>query len=104
MTLLNYNLCARSKVKRGDFILDAKRTKDFLELFKFLQFTDVLAFAKLLKVEEKEDFEEFAADIMIAFNELPRGQRRKMLKLCREVSLANKTIKKDLEKEAVENS
>lgn len=41
---------------------------------------------------------------MVAFNELPRGQRRKMLKLCKEVCQANKTIKKDLEKEAVENS
>lgn len=84
--------------------MDQKRTKEFLAMFKDLQFTDVLAFGKLLKVEEKEPIEDYVTDIMVAFNELPRGQRRKIIKLCKEVSAANRTIKKDLEKEAVENS
>lgn len=59
---------------------------------KDFQFTDVLAFGKLLSVEEKEDFEEFVVDILEAFNLQNRDKRREMLKLAKDVSKANKDL------------
>ncbi len=59
---------------------------------KDFQFTDVLAFGKLLGVEEKEDFEEFVVDILEAFNLQNRDKRREMLKLAKDVSKANKDL------------
>ncbi len=72
--------------------LDRKRTEKFLEFMKDFQFTDVLAFGKLLSVEEKEDFEEFVVDILEAFNLQNRNKRREMLKLAKDVSRANKDL------------
>lgn len=74
--------------------MDKKRTTEFLELMKNFQFTDLLAFASILEVKEKEDFEEFVVDILEAFNQKSRVIRREILKLAKDVSQANKDLEK----------
>lgn len=80
--------------------MDKKRTKAFLNLLPELQFTDLIAFGKILEVEEQEKIEDFVANILIKFNEKPRNTRRKLLKLATDVAKENKINKKLIEKEA----
>ena len=79
--------------------MDKKRTKEFLELLPLFQFTDLLAFGKILEVEEKDILEDFVADILIAFNGKSRDARRKLLKLAKDVAKENKVNRKLLEEE-----
>lgn len=79
--------------------MDKKRTKEFLEVLPSFQFTDLLAFGKILEVKEKDNIEDFVADILIAFNGKSRDARRKLLKLAKDVAKENKINKRLLEKE-----
>lgn len=61
---------------------------------KDFSFTDILAFGNILEVQEKEDFQEFVEEIMVAFNQKPRNIRRQLLKLAKDVSKDNRSCKK----------
>ena len=82
--------------------MDRKRTEAFLEAVHSFQFTDILAFGKILEVEEKENLEDFVGDILVEFNKKDRAARRKLLKLAKDVAKENRENKKLLEKEQKE--
>ena len=67
--------------------------EQFMDCIKNFQLTDLLGFAKLLKVKEEDDFEEFIVNLVAAFGSMNRGNKRKMLKLAKQVSKANNDIK-----------
>lgn len=64
---------------------ELKQIEKLLELFKKMNFVEILGFGKLVGVEEKDEFEEYIQDLCIAYNELPRGERRRLLKLAKQV-------------------
>lgn len=69
-----------------------KLTKDALSIisyFQYFQITDLLAFGKLLGVEEQENFEDYLTEITLKYTELSKRQKDKYLKLAR--ALAGKT-------------
>ena len=69
-----------------------KLTKDALSIisyFQYFQITDLLAFGKLLGVEEKEDFEDYLTEITLKYTELSKREKDKHLKLAK--ALAGKT-------------
>lgn len=68
--------------------------KELLELFTKMDFTDILGFARILQVEEKEEFIDFITEICGAFIEQPRNKRKELLKLARDVTKANQDIDK----------
>lgn len=73
--------------------MDQKRTKEFLELIKTFQFTDLLAFAQILGVQEEDNFVNFTTNILVQFNSQNRLKRKQLLKLARDVSKANKELR-----------
>ena len=69
-----------------------KLTKDALSIisyFQYFQITDLLAFGKLLGVEEQEDFEDYLTEITLKYTELSKRDKDKYLKLVK--ALAGKT-------------
>lgn len=75
------------KFKRKD-----KMTKDALSIisyFQYFQITDLLAFGKLLGVEEQDNFEDYLTEITLKYTELSKREKDKYLKLAR--ALAGKT-------------
>lgn len=69
-----------------------KLTKDALSIisyFQYFQITDLLAFGKLLGVEEQDNFEDYLTEITLKYTELSKRQKDKYLKLAR--ALAGKT-------------
>ena len=83
--------------------MDKKRTKEFLNLFKDLQFSDVIGLANILQVPEKEDFEEFVIDLMEAFNSQNRDMRRKILQFAKDIVKDNKVLVSEKEAENFKN-
>lgn len=60
-----------------------KSEKKLIEYMKHFQLLDLLAFGKMLDVQEEDDFDEYMVNIIAAFSEKNRGDRRKLLKLAR---------------------
>lgn len=60
-----------------------KSEKKLIEYMKHFQLLDLLAFGKMLDVEEEDDFDEYMVNIIAAFSEKNRRDRRKLLKLAR---------------------
>lgn len=83
--------------------MDKKRTKEFLNLFKDLQFSDIIGLANILQVPEKEDFEEFVIDLMEAFNSQNRDMRRKILQFAKDIVKDNKILVSEKEAENFKN-
>lgn len=66
-----------------------------IKYLSFFQLSDLIGFAAILQVKEKEDFNNFIVEIIEAFQKKNRTIRKELLKLAKEVSLGNKEIKKD---------
>lgn len=64
--------------------------KQFIKNIKNLQFTDILAFAQILQVDEKDVFEDFLVDIVYAFSQQPKDKKKHLLKLAKDVAADNK--------------
>lgn len=77
--------------------MDRKRTEKILEYFKKFNFMDLIAFGTILEVEQVNDIEEYVTNILVAFNEKDRAARRELIKLARDVALANKDMEEALE-------
>lgn len=50
-----------------------------------MNFVEVMGFANLLGVEEEEEFEDYLTNILAAFSDLPRRDKRKIFKLAKQV-------------------
>ena len=70
--------------------LDQNREiKRLLKYFESFQFTDLLGFAKILEVEEQEDFVEFIVNIIDSFQKQDKKKRKELIKLAKDVSEFN---------------
>lgn len=77
--------------------MDRKRTEKILEYFKKFNFMDLIAFGTILEVEQVNDIEEYVTNILVAFNEKDKAARRELIKLAKDVALANKDMENALE-------
>lgn len=64
--------------------------KKLVNYFKDFQLVDLIAFARIVGAEEKEEFEDYVVDIVMKFTELDRKHRRELLKLAKQVSENNR--------------
>lgn len=69
-----------------------KRTEKLLEYFKEFKLVDLLAFGKILEVQEEEKIEDFVTNILVSYNEKPRAARRQLVKLAKDIVMANRDI------------
>lgn len=66
-----------------------RQIKRLLKYFESFQFTDLLGFAKILEVEEQEDFVEFIVNIVDSFQKQDKKKRKELIKLAKDVSEFN---------------
>ena len=64
--------------------------KKLVKCFKDFQLVDLLGFAAILGVKEKEDFVEFVTDIVEAYSKRPYKEKISMLKLAKDVAGNNR--------------
>lgn len=64
--------------------------KKLVKYFKDFQLVDLLGFAAILGVKEKEDFVEFVTDIVEAYSKRPYKEKISMLKLAKDVAGNNR--------------
>lgn len=78
-----------------------KQIKILIEYFKEFQITDLLGFGNILGVEEEDDFADYCTNILVKFSEENRSKRRQLLKLAKDIVMANHSMvsKKDTQKE-----
>lgn len=79
-------------------IRQKSREQILVESFKNFQITDILAFGKILGVEEQEDFIEFLSDIVEKFGELEVSKQKKLLRLAKDIGTFNKEEKNTIGK------
>lgn len=72
-----------------------KSVLELLKIIKGCNFVDILGLGKLLKVEEIDPFEDYITEICYSFSQKPRRERRKILKLMKQVSDTNQVIKEE---------
>ena len=68
--------------------------KKLVKCFKDFQLVDLLGFAAILGVKEKEDFVEFVTDIVEAYSKRPYKDKISMLKLAKDVAGNNRDYDK----------
>lgn len=66
--------------------------KKLIQLFTKFQFTDLLAFGRILGVEEKDDFVEYVTEIVEQFQLQDKKKQKDLLKLAKDVAAANKIL------------
>lgn len=66
-----------------------RQIKRLLKYFESFQFTDLLGFAKILEVEEQEDFIEFIVNIIDSFQKQDKKKQKELIKLAKDVSEFN---------------
>lgn len=66
-----------------------RQIKRLLKYFESFQFTDLLGFAKILEVEEQEDFIEFIVNIVDSFQKQDKKKQKELIKLAKDVSEFN---------------
>lgn len=74
----------RIKLKKGG-LLSVNKIEELLEMFGKMNFVEIMGFANLLGVEEEEKFEDYLTNILVAFSELSRSEKRKIFKLAKQV-------------------
>lgn len=63
--------------------------KKLIRYIKNFQLSDLLGFARIVGAEETEDFEDFVTEVIMKFLEMPRKDRKNLLKLAKQVSENN---------------
>ena len=63
--------------------------KKLIRYIKNFQLSDLLGFARIVGAEETEDFEDFVTEVIVKFLEMPRKDRKNLLKLAKQVSENN---------------
>ena len=67
-----------------------KQAQQLLGCFKDFQVTDLVGFAMILGVEEEDNFIDFCTKIINAFCLENRIKRKQLLKLAKDIQVANK--------------
>lgn len=63
--------------------------KKLIRYIKNFQLSDLLGFARIVGAEETEDFEDFVTEVVVKFLEMPRKDRKNLLKLAKQISENN---------------
>lgn len=63
--------------------------KKLIRYIKNFQLSDLFGFARIVGAEETEDFEDFVTEVVMKFLEMPRKDRKNLLKLAKQVSENN---------------
>lgn len=63
--------------------------KKLIGYIRNFQLSDLLGFARIVGAEETEDFEDFVTEVIVKFLEMPRKDRKNLLKLAKQVSENN---------------
>ena len=63
--------------------------KELIGYIKNFQLSDLLGFARIVGAEETKDFEDFVTEVVMKFLEMPRKDRKNLLKLAKQVSENN---------------
>lgn len=63
--------------------------KKLIRYIKNFQLSDLLGFARIVGAEQTEDFEDFVTEVVMKFLEMPRKDRKNLLKLAKQVSENN---------------
>lgn len=63
--------------------------KKLIRYIKNFQLSDLLGFARIVGAEETEDFADFVTEVIVKFLEMPRKDRKNLLKLAKQVSENN---------------
>lgn len=74
-----------------------KREEILVENFKKFQFTDIIAFGKLVGAEEKDDFIEEIEEIVEKFSGLDKKRQKALLRLSQQVGDFNLKEKNTLQ-------
>lgn len=90
------------KFKRKDKV--AKDALQFISYLQYFQITDLLAFGKLLKVEEQDDFEEYLTDMVTKYTELPKREQKKFLTAAQSFAMRGEDFNTELRKKFREKS
>lgn len=76
-----------------------KQANQLLDYFKKFDVTDLIGFGEILGVEEKDNFVDYVTDIVSAFWQENRIKRRQLLKLAKDIAIANQYMVPDKDKE-----
>lgn len=64
--------------------------KKLIGYIKDFELVDLLGFARIVGAEEQEDFEDFVVEVVEKYLELPRKDRRNLLKIAKQISENNR--------------
>lgn len=64
--------------------------KKLIEYIKDFELVDLLGFARIVGAKEQEDFEDFVVEVVEKYLELPRRDRKNLLKMAKQISENNK--------------
>lgn len=64
--------------------------KKLIGYIKDFELVDLLGFARIVGAEEQENFEDFVVEVVEKYLELPRKDRRNLLKIAKQISENNR--------------
>ena len=64
--------------------------KKLIEYIKDFQLVDLFGFARIVGAQEQEDFEDYVTEVVMKYLELPRKDRKNLLKIAKQVSENNR--------------
>ena len=64
--------------------------KKLIEYIKDFQLADLFGFARIVGAQEQEDFEDYVTEVVMKYLELPRKDRRNLLKIAKQISENNR--------------
>lgn len=64
--------------------------KKLIEYIKDFQLVDLFGFARIVGAQEQEDFEDYVTEVIMKYLELPRKDRRNLLKIAKQISENNR--------------
>lgn len=66
-----------------------KQCNQLLEYFKEFQYTDLLGFGRILDAKEEDNFDDYVTNILVHFISESRLKRKQLLKLAKDIVVAN---------------
>lgn len=79
-----------------------KQAEQLVEYFKDFQVTDLVGFAMILGVEEEDNFIDYCTKIINTFCLENRAKRKQLLKLAKDIQIANKYMVSEKEAKITE--
>lgn len=64
--------------------------KKLIEYIKDFQLVDLFGFARIVGAQEQEDFEDYVTEVVMKYLELPRKDRKNLLKIAKQISENNR--------------